>query len=215
MEGFPEIFSVPADGSAEPVRLGLKTDRERALFPRAWFRGSSALLFHSIKADDDIGIWRKDSETEEMLLATRYSELQPSLSPDERFMAYVSDESGRREVYVRDMTGSGRRVSVSSEGGDEPVWSPRGNEIFYRRGAQMIAVPVTAKGELTLGAPSVLFNVPFDVDPFNSDATNYDVTKDGQRFIMIRRASNPGRAEQQLNVVVNWTEELKRLVREK
>jgi hypothetical protein len=113
------------------------------------------------------------------------------------------------------MTGSGRRVSVSSEGGDEPVWSPRGNEIFYRRGAQMIAVPVTAKGELTLGAPSVLFNVPFDVDPFNSDATNYDVTKDGQRFIMIRRASNPGRAEQQLNVVVNWTEELKRLVREK
>jgi len=214
-EGFLEIFSVPADGNTEPARLGLKTDRERALFPRAWLGGGSALLFHSIKAADDIGVWRKDSGTEEMLLATRYSELQPSLSPDERFMAYVSDESGRREVYVRDMTGSGRRVSVSSEGGDEPVWSPRGNEIFYRRGAQMIAVPVDAKGDLTLGAPSVLFNVPFDVDPFNSDATNYDVTKDGQRFLMVRRASDPRRAEQQLNVVVNWSEELKRLAGER
>lgn len=185
------------------------------MFPRAWLGGGSALLFHSIKAADDIGIWRKDSGTEEMLLATRYSELQPSLSPDERFMAYVSDESGRREVYVRDMTGSGRRVSVSSEGGDEPVWSPRGNEIFYRRGAQMIAVPVDAKDDLTLGAPSVLFNVPFDVDPFNSDATNYDVTKDGQRFLMVRRASDPRRADQQLNVVVNWSEELKRLAGER
>jgi Tol biopolymer transport system component len=127
-------------------------------------------------------------------------------------MAYVSDESGRREVYVRSLHGAARRVQVSSEGGDEPVWSPRGGEIFYRQGPRMIAVPVsTASGGVTLGTPAVLFEGRYDVDPFNNDATNYDVTGDGQRFIMVRPVADPGRYRQQLNVVVNWYEELTRL----
>ena len=168
-----------------------------------------------IRASGDIGLWLKDSGAEERLLANPFDELQPSLSPDERFLAYASDESGRREVYIRAMGGSGRRLQVSSEGGDEPVWSPRGDEIFYRRGSQMISVPVSIRGDLTVGATSVLFDVPFDVDPFNNDATNYDVSKDGQRFIMVRRAIDPGRARQQLNLVVNWTDSLKRLARGK
>jgi hypothetical protein len=104
---------------------------------------------------------------------------------------------------------------VSSEGGDEPVWSPRGDEIFYRRGSQMLSVPVSARGAPTVGAPRVLFDVPYDVDPFNNDSANYDVTKDGQRFIMVRRTIEPGRARQQLNVVVNWAEQLRRLARAK
>ena len=166
-------------------------DRERDVFPRLWLRDGSGLVFQGIKAADDIGIWRKGSGAEEMLLATSFAELEPSLSPDERFMAYVSDESGRREVYVRDMGGAGRRVQVSSEGGDEPVWSPRGGEIFYRRGPRMIAVPVSTRAEVTLGAPSVLFEGSFDVDPFGSDATNYDVTKDGQRFVMVQTHHRP------------------------
>jgi hypothetical protein len=185
-------------------------DRERDVFPRLWLRDGSGLVFQAIKATDDIGIWRKGSGAEEMLLATSFAELEPSLSPDERFMAYVSDESGRREVYIRDMGGAGRRVQVSSEGGDEPVWSPRGGEIFHRRGPRMIAVSVSTREEVTLGAPSVLFEGSFDVDPFNNDATNYDVTEDGQRFVMVRRTTDPGRSRQQLTVVVNWTEELKR-----
>ena len=216
-DGLINIFSVPAaDGSGEAVRLTRIADDERAIFPRQWLRDGSALVFHVIRGSGDIGLWRKDSGAEERLLANPVDELQPSLSPDERFMAYASDESGRREVYIRNMGGSGRRVQVSSDGGDEPVWSPTGHEIFYRRGSQMIAVPVsTRRGALTVGAPSVLFDVPFDVDPFNNDATNHDVTRDGQRFIMVQRAAEPGRSRQQLNIVVHWTEELKRTARTK
>lgn len=140
---------------------------------------------------------------------TAFDELEPSLSPDERFLTYVSDESGRREVYIREMSGLSHRTQVSSQGGDEPVWSPRGDEIFYRQGMKMVTVPVSTHGDLTLGAPSVLFEGAFDVDPFNRDATNCDVARDAQRFIMVRRAADATQARQQINIVVNWTEELK------
>jgi serine/threonine-protein kinase len=167
-------------------------------------------VFHAIAASDDIGILRVDSGKEQMILASPFAELEPSLSPDERFMAYVSDESGRREVYVRSLDGAARRLQVSSEGGDEPVWSPRGNEIFYRQGRRMMAVPVsTGSSGVTLGTPAVLFEGRYDVDPFNHDATNYDVTRDGQRFLMVRPTREDA-DRQQLNVVVNWYEELAR-----
>jgi len=207
------LFTSPADGSGEPTRLSKGSDTgDRFLFPRAWLRDGSGLVFHANQASDDIGILRPDSGKEEMLLAGPFAELEPSLSPDERFMAYVSDESGRREVYVRSLDGAARRVQVSSEGGDEPVWSPRGGEIFYRQGSRMIAVPVsTASSGVTLGTPTVLFEGRYAVDPFNNDATNYDVTRDGQRFLMVRPVDDPNSSRQQLNVVVNWYEELLRL----
>ena len=103
-QGAFAIFTSPTDGSREPIKLTHGQDPNRYLFPRIWFRDGSGLAFHAIKASDDIGIWRKSSGAEEMLLATAVAELQPSLSPDERFMAYVSDESGRREVYIRAIT---------------------------------------------------------------------------------------------------------------
>jgi serine/threonine-protein kinase len=162
-----------------------------------------------LAGSDDIGIWR-NSGAEEMLLSSPITELDPTLSPDDRFMAYVSDESGRREVYIRALNGAAR-VQVSSDGGDEPVWSPQGRELFYRRGAQMIAVPVSTASTVTLGKPVVLFEGRFEVDPFRGDATNYDVTPDGQRFIMVRPAADSARSLLQLNVVVNWEDDLKRM----
>ena len=210
-QGSLAIFTSPTDGSREPTRLTRSLDPNRFLFPRIWLRDSSGLVFHAIQTSDDIGIWRTNSGAEEMLLAAPIAEFQPTLSPDERFMAYVSDESGRREVYIRALSGAAHRVQVSSEGGDEPVWSRRGSEIFYRRGAQMITVPVSTASGVTLGKPAVLFEGRYDVDPFNSDATNYDVTRDGQRFVMVRPAADPARSLLQLNVVVNWYEELKRM----
>ena len=185
------FFTSPTDGSREPTRLTGSMDPNRSLFPRIWLRDGSGLVSHAIRASDDIGIWRNSLGAEEVLLATPIAELEPSLSPDERFMAYVSDESGRREVYIRALSGAAHRVQVSSEGGDEPVWSPQGNELFYPRGDQMIAVPVSTASSVTLGTPSILFEGRYDVDPFNGDATNYDVARDGQRFVMVRPAADP------------------------
>jgi eukaryotic-like serine/threonine-protein kinase len=208
------LFTSPADGSREPTQLSRGVDPGgggRFLLPGAWLRDGSGLVFHAIETSNDIGILRTDSGEEEMLLAGPFAELEPSLSPDDRFMAYVSNESGRREVYVRSLDGAAGRVQVSSEGGDEPVWSPQGGEIFYRQGPRMIAVPVsTTSSSVTLGTPAVLFEGRYDVDPYNNDATNYDVTRDGQRFLMVRPVGDPADSRQQLNVVVNWYEELAR-----
>ena len=75
----------------------------------------------------------------------------------------------------------------------------------------MIAVPVSTAAGVTLGHPTVLFEGRYDVDPFAGDTTNYDVARDGQRFVMVRPAADPAPSLLQLNVVVNWTEELKRM----
>jgi serine/threonine-protein kinase len=207
--GVLQLFSVAADGGQEPVPLARRTAQTpvaRVIFPRFWLPGGEALVVQSALDSMDIGIWRKGAESEQWLFATPFGELEPSLSPDGRHIAWVSDESGRREVYMRPLSGDSRQ-QVSSDGGDEPVWSPRGGELFYRRGAQMVAVEVSAEGRL--GASTVLFEGQYEIDPFANDATNYDVTKDGRHFIMIRRVVDSDRARQQLNVVLNWFEELK------
>lgn len=90
-------------------------------------------------------------------------------------------------------------------------WSPKGDEIFYRRGSEMMVVPVRTTGGLTPGAPAVLFEGRYDIDPFGQDATNYDVTRDGKRFVMVRRAADSRRSRQELRIVLNWFEDLKRL----
>jgi TolB protein len=100
-QGWLAIFTSPTDGSREPTRLTGSNDTNRFLFPRIWLRDGSGLVFHVIKTSDDIGIWRKSSGAEEMLLATPIAEVERSLSPDERFMAYVSDERTPGGVHPR------------------------------------------------------------------------------------------------------------------
>ena len=124
----------------------------------------------------------------------------------------MSDESGEREVYVRPLQGTSRGVQVSRTGGDEPVWSPRGDELFFRRGAQVLAVPLARSG-LVPGPPTVLFEGRFETDPYNNDATNYDVTSDGRRFVMVQRVGDRDSSLQQLDVVLGGHEVLKQLAR--
>jgi serine/threonine-protein kinase len=129
-------------------------------------------------------------------------------SPDGHWMAYVSNESGPFEVYVRPYPGPDRRLQVSTQGGTHPKWNPNGKELFYRTGNRMMVVEVsTRSGDIVLSQPRVLFEQRY---AFGSAQTiaNYDVSPDGQRFVMVKDDSSSGR----LNVVLNWFEELKRLV---
>jgi Tol biopolymer transport system component len=127
-------------------------------------------------------------------------------SPDGHWMAYTSDESGQMQVYVRPFPSPDRRWQVSTQGGTQPVWSRSGKEIFYRVGNKMIVVDVSAGADLSLSQPRQLFEQRYVFQ--NVSLANYDVSPDGQRFVMIKDEAGSGR----LNVVLNWTEELKRLV---
>ncbi len=128
------------------------------------------------------------------------------LSPDGKWLTYISNDSGQNEVYLRQFEGPDRRWTISTEGGTQPLWNPNGREIFYRSGDKMMAVEVATTPDIKLSSPRALFEQRY---AFGSGITiaNYDVAADGQRFIMVR--DEPGAAR--LNVVLNWLSELGRV----
>jgi serine/threonine-protein kinase len=121
------------------------------------------------------------------------------LSPDGRWISYASNESGRNEIYLRPFPGPGERVQVSTDGGTQAIWNPNGKEIFYRMDDKMMAVDVTTSPTLKLSAPKLLFEARY---AYGAGLTipNFDVSRDGQRFVMVKPESGAGR----LNVVLNW-----------
>jgi Tol biopolymer transport system component len=130
----------------------------------------------------------------------------PQFSPDGRWIAYASDESGQMQVYLRPFPGPDRKWSVSTQGGTSPRWNRNGKEIFYRNGNAMMSVEVSASPELALSPPRLLFEQRYAYGNTVSMA-NYDVSPDGQRFLMVKDDSSSGR----LNIVLDWFDELKRL----
>lgn len=142
-------------------------------------------------------------------LRTPFTEGGPRFSPDGRWLAYVSDESGRREIYVQPYPGPGGKWQISTEGGGEPVWNRNGRELFYRSGGKMMAVDVATQPSFTAGKPRVLFEGPYLPTPLTS--ANYDVSPDGQRFLMLK-PNESTEAPTQISVVLNWFEELKQKI---
>jgi Tol biopolymer transport system component len=134
----------------------------------------------------------------------------PSLSPDGSWVAYTSSvQTGRYEIYVRPTSGASDTWQVSADGGVEPLWSADGSELFYRRRDDVLAVDVGMRGGFEYGSPHVLFRGRYALDDQDSPRRTYDVTPDGQRFLMIKEESAP--AEKPLNIVVNWFTELQNL----
>ena len=200
------IYRRAADGSASS-ELVLAMDRNE--YPSWWSSDGHYLVFHRTEVDNSnrYDIWsRYDARDPQPLLASTASELNPRLSPDGRWMAHTSDESGQLEVHIRSFPDVTRKHwPVSSSGGHSPVWARDGRELFYMSGATVMAVRVEPRADgLALGAPVSLFSGPFDT----TQDRNFDVFPDGQRFVMVEADQNA--APTSLNVVVNWTEELKR-----
>ncbi len=141
------------------------------------------------------------------LIVTSAYEGGAQLSPDGRWLLYQSDGSGRPEIYVRRYPALDRQWQVSEGGGVQARWSRNDREVYYRSGGRIVAVSFDASGaDPVFGKPTALFTDDYD---FGGGASipNYDVTPDG-RFIMIRRGANGGK----LHFIVNWTEELKRIL---
>ena len=210
--GAIQIFSKPADGSGTTTQLTTGTHR----VPTSLSSDGKTLVFrqNSEETGLDIGTVRLgvDQNAEpEMLLETPFHEHTGMLSPDDRWLAYVSDDSGREEVYVTPFPGPGGRQPISTEGGAEPAWSRDGRELYYRNGEALMAVTITTEPVLAPGKPTLLFTGPYrsGVDRIGNPGSNYDVTPDG-RFVMIREEESSKAT--QIQIVLNWFEELDRLV---
>ena len=134
---------------------------------------------------------------------TPATERQGSFSPDGKYIAYSSDESGRAEVYVESASGSGARWQISTTGGEQPRWSRKGNEIFYRTGNEVMSVTVQAS-PFSAAKPVELFDANYD---HGGAVPGYDVAPDAQRFLMTA-PERPNPTE--IHVVIGWPEELKR-----
>jgi serine/threonine-protein kinase len=203
---FFDLHSVPADRLTGPELLMARESRQ---FPSSWTPDGKVLsFFETTAAGADIGILEGGKASS--LLAGQYNEHSPMFSPDGRWLAYVSDESGEEEVYVRRYPGPAGSQLISVDGGREPVWSRDGRELFYRRGDLLMVVPVESTNTiLTTRPPQVLFKEQYSLFGRGSGLVGYDVAPDGQRFVMLQ---HPDPASSQINVVLNWFEELKRLV---
>ncbi len=206
--GQGSLFWKPADGSGVAEQL-LAGD-----FPRAgsWAPDGKVLAFTETPLGKPTDVWLLEQEngwTARLFLDAPFSEGGPAFSPDGRWLAYISDESGQFEVYVRPYPGPGSKFPISIQGGVAPVWARDGGELFYRSGDKMMAVTVEAGSEFRAGKPEVVFEGRYV--PGNGIRPNYDISPDGQRFVMVR-STQEGASPAQINVVLNWFEELKRLM---
>jgi serine/threonine-protein kinase len=131
---------------------------------------------------------------------TRFREGAPTFSHDSRLIAYASDQSGRSEIYVRPFPGPGEAITVSTRGGDEPLFAHNAPTLFYRRGEEMMSVEIAAGPPIQVGTEHRVFERLYNKSGGNWP--NYDVTSDGRRLIVVR--GNPQEVPSRVNVVLNW-----------
>jgi hypothetical protein len=197
--GDNDIYVQPADGS-RPAQLFLKRPFDQ--YPEC-MTTDGTLLFGEAYPDKGEALFTLAPDGKVTpVRVTRFTEVNGEFSPDDRSIAYQSDETGRFEVYVEGAPpGGGKRVAVSTEGGIIPLWSRDGRELFYVGGDSLMAVSVRPDGSFSAGRK--LFNV----SSFYFFWHSYDSVPDG-RFLMIHR--DAGSVPRQINVILNWSAELQR-----
>jgi serine/threonine protein kinase len=202
---FANIYRKDANGLGDAT-LVYATDSSH-LIPNDVTPDGSKLLFHAVNSSLDIGILSlADSNRVDMLANSSFMEAMSRVSPNGQYVAYVSRESGRREVYVRKLDGTGGKWQISTTVADNPRWNGTGTELYYlTRDSEIMAVKVSTRGNFEAENPVKLFDLRFQYP----GAINfpYDVSADGERFLVNARLadSDPG----EIVVVQNWAEEFK------
>jgi serine/threonine-protein kinase len=206
------VFWKTADGSGAPEEL--QGGESKTAAPMAFTPDGATFLFSSPTAPP-FKIWRAPvtgDRKAERVLDAGFSETNAEVSHDGRWMAYESNESGRDEVYVRPWPDvNAGRWQVSTGGGTRPLWSRDGRELFYYWQSAVMSVPLRAGATFSAGTPAVVIKGDY-IAPLTG--RQYDVTPDGKRFLLIKNAASDGgtEARNQIVVVQNWFEELKRQV---
>jgi eukaryotic-like serine/threonine-protein kinase len=211
---FP-LFWAAIDGGEKPVRLTTTAVMNQ---PSSWTPDGKTLAFQQgvdPKTKYDLyTVSMTGDHAVKPLIVTKWNEREPEFSPDGRWLAYASNETGRFEVYVRPFPDvNARRVQVSQAGGTEPRWAHSGRELFFRNAARaLVSAAVVPAATFTLGPQSVLFDGSQLYVDSDHNARSYDVAPGDQRFVFIRRAvpTGPGAAApDKLVEVTNWATEVR------
>jgi serine/threonine-protein kinase len=212
-DGKQVTFARLNGGRAEVILKSIDSGAEEVLMPGtfrppvSWSPDGNILMYTETAPETnlDLGIIRR-GQSPQTWLKTRFREWGAAFSRDGKYIAYVSDESGQYEVYVRPASGEGAKWQVSTEGGEEPLWSKDGRELFYRNGPRWMAAEVTTQPQFRAGTPRMLFEGPY----LNVAGVSYDVAADGRFLMLEENYKQPPTT--QLQAIFNWSEEVKRRV---
>ena len=203
-EGRFKLYQKPSDGAGEEELLSTSSTR---MYQADWSRDGRFVLYESYDRETRSDLWVLPMFGDQKpfpLLQTEFNEREGRLSSDGHWVAYVSNESGRNEVYVQSFPKPGGKKRISTEGGSEPEWRGDGKELFYLTpDGMLMAVEVKADSTLEVSIPKSLFQT----GARGLAGTKYDVSGDGQRFLVnteLLLTSSP------INVIVNWTEGLRK-----
>src|SRR5207245_475836 len=204
------LFRIAADGSGVAETLLV---RPYPVWEVQFTPDGRTMLFRENHPQTHRDIWITPVDSPRAarpLLRTPFEERGIGLSPDGRWLVYVSNETGADEIYIRQLREGSARWRVSTRGGTEARWGRVGRELFFRKGDTVYAVTTQLAAEVRLGAPRALFTGKYQAAVLGQSGQNvlYDVSPDGGRFLMVRE-QNSGNGEQ-LTVVLNWFDQVRR-----
>jgi Tol biopolymer transport system component len=207
--GLDNLYLLAADGSSSMERL---TESSYEQAPGCISPDGSTLAFIEVHSQTESSILLLDMKTHRVtpFLDQKVWAGWPVISPDGRWLAYTSTESGSIEVWVRPFPGKGGKWQISNDQGQEPIWSKDGKQLFYRRVNQVWVADIKTEGGFSPGKPRLLFE-PRGM-AMNNPLRHWDLEPDGQGFLMVQTVETKPQPVKEIVLVQNWFEELKRLV---
>jgi serine/threonine-protein kinase len=216
--GHYTLWHVPADRSRAPQKVPANGVTQNV---ESWSPDGQAIAYtaQAPGVPPSIMIARLDGRQSTEFDKEKAPEGSPKFSPDGRWLAYCSNESGKPQVYVQAFPGPGAKIQISNDGGTDPVWKRSGGELYYRNGDSMMVVTVSTSPAFSAGRPQELWRGHYShgmsssCGPPGATSSNYDVTADGKRFLMIKDDDQDRAISKQIVVVLGWADELRRMDR--
>jgi Tol biopolymer transport system component len=212
LPGVPGLYLAAADGTGQPERL----TTDFAAQPSSWAAQKNTVALGTPTSQGRLSqIWVLPMDGErklQLFLESKYNLYHPEFSPDGRWIAYASNESSGFQVYVQPYPGPGEKTQVSTDGGTSPVWTANGREILYKNGQRFLSAAVTSLDPLRVETPKLLFEARENEYSEQTPIRGWDVSSDGQHFLLRHPEDIKDEPVTQIHVVLNWSRELQERV---